>query len=79
MALFLRKERKREWSEGGSAAADGGLGVEDGADHDGAVQLMYPEVISSLDEIHSVGTLAQVWCFSIFHFFGSVRFGPVRF
>lgn len=63
MALFLRKEKKREWSEGGSAAADGGLGTaeDEASGGDGAVQLVYPEVISSLDEIHNVGTLAQVW------------------
>lgn len=63
MALFLRKEKKREWSEGGSAAPDGGLGTpeDEAGGGDGAVQLVYPEVISSLDEIHHVGTLAQVW------------------
>lgn len=46
MAVFLRKER--EW---------GAEGAEDGK---AEVQLAFPEVITSLDEIHHVGTLAQV-------------------
>lgn len=48
VAVFLRKER--EWSERAEGAAEGD-----------SVDVAFPEVISSLDEIHHVGTLAQVW------------------
>lgn len=74
MAVFLRKEP--EWNQGGSGGGSGGGGdggsdaqtdgaaenaegvIERGAES--AVQHTYPEVIASLDEIHEVGTLAQV-------------------
>lgn len=72
MAVFLRKEP--EWNQGGSEGGSGGGGgsgaqtdgavenaegvIEGGAEN--AVQQTYPEVITSLDEIHEVGTLAQV-------------------
>ena len=73
MAVFLRKEP--EWNQGGSEGGSGGGGGGNGAQTDGAVENAegvieggadstvrhtYPEVITSLDEIHEVGTLAQV-------------------
>lgn len=53
---------------GGGAAATPGDNISNGENKDGviegtpenAVQQTYPEVITSLDEIHEVGTLAQV-------------------
>lgn len=53
---------------GGAAATAPGENISNGENKDGvvegtpenAVQQTYPEVITSLDEIHEVGTLAQV-------------------
>lgn len=50
MAVFLRKER--EWGTESK--------IDEGGDGQGSMQLTFPEVITSLDEIHHVGTLAQV-------------------
>lgn len=78
MAVFLRKEADWNQAAGESddaaaaAAGEGGgetpvvenkEGVIEGSAED-AVQQTFPEVITSLDEIHAVGTLAQVrrWC-----------------
>lgn len=72
VAVFLRKEP--EWSTGGgdggggggaSSTANDGGGIENAEGiiegvAEGAVQQTYPEVITSLDEVHEVGTLAQV-------------------
>lgn len=72
VAVFLRKEP--EWSQasgsesdagaGGGASGDGSVvqenkdGIIEGTTEN-SVQQTYPEVITSLDEIHEVGTLAQ--------------------
>lgn len=53
MAVFLRKER--DWAAEGEA--EGGDGAEARQE---TMQLAFPEVITSLDEIYHVGTLAQV-------------------
>lgn len=71
VAVFLRKEPEWNQAAGGSddAAAAGEAGggpvvenkdgvIEGSAEN--AVQQTFPEVITSLDEIHEVGTLAQV-------------------
>lgn len=73
VAVFLRKEP--EWNQaaaasdgaagatgeagGGAPAAKNKEGVTEGS-AENAVQQTFPEVITSLDEIHEVGTLAQV-------------------
>ena len=70
MAVFLRKEPEWNQAAGGPDAAAAGEGggapavenkegvIEGSAEN--AVQQTFPEVITSLDEIHEVGTLAQV-------------------
>lgn len=79
MAVFLRKEREWGSADGergggkGRGGKGGGVGsgtanIEaDGVIEDGgnSVQLAFPEVISDLDEIHHVGTLAQVYIYTI--------------
>eukprot|EP00752_Nemacystus_decipiens_P005164 g4687.t1 len=71
VAVFLRKEP--EWNQaaggsdaegaegegGGAPAVENKEGVVEGS-AENAVQQTFPEVITSLDEIHEVGTLAQV-------------------
>lgn len=47
-------------TEGGTL--ENAEGVIEGVSPEHAVQQTYPEVITSLDEIHEVGTLAQVCC-----------------
>ena len=73
VAVFLRKEP--DWNQtagtdgdGATEAGEGAAGAavvenEDGViegSNENAVQQTFPEVITSLDEIHEVGTLAQV-------------------
>ncbi|CAM9147442.1 unnamed protein product, partial [Choristocarpus tenellus] len=53
VGVFLRKDDKGKWSR-----EEDGTGAEGGEGQD--LKIKYPEVISSLDEIHHVGTLAQV-------------------
>lgn len=53
VAVFLRKER--DWAAEGET--EGGDGAEARQE---TMQLAFPEVITSLDEIYHVGTLAQV-------------------
>eukprot|EP00903_Cladosiphon_okamuranus_P015213 g14061.t1 len=73
VAVFLRKEPEWNQTAGASdgtaaAAGEAGEAPPEGANEEGvvegsgenAVQQTFPEVISSLDEIHEVGTLAQV-------------------
>lgn len=76
MAVFLRKEPEWNQpaggpdsaagaeavagEAGGGPAAENKGGVMEGSAAENAVQQTFPEVITSLDEIHEVGTLAQV-------------------
>lgn len=76
VAVFLRKEPEWSTGGGDGGGGGGGGGEasstangEGGIENaegviegvaEGAVQQTYPEVITSLDEVHEVGTLAQV-------------------
>lgn len=81
VAVFLRKDPEWNQAAGESdgttaaaaagkgggapAAEEGREGVDEGPTAEKAVQQSFPEVITSLDEVHEVGTLAQVSCWRI--------------